>query len=366
MGLLTSPRTRTGRSRAQRRRPGTLGRALPLLLPALLLATLLPLGGSGAAALGPPTVTAGRLAVEFPSTSPGVEIYSELNASNSAELLVTHVLELAPSNTDHPTVVRVATPTVSAAYEENATSATQTTFGLQLAGAVPVEPANLPLWQNRDWLPPTLGSGNTVGGASLTVSYAYLPGTGVAQGVGLSWTIRDWPWHASGDLLGVVLDLVTSNATGFAGCQAADSVANASSAACPWSSLAPGSIVWNSTHLGGIFATAPGGPTASFTWSATENLSGAGPSPITAGAFYDGPGSAQITIVAPAAGSENVTAGGHLLLATTPVLPSILPSPAVLRADPFLVGAAVAVFAGAGLGGVLLYRRHDRRVRESL
>jgi hypothetical protein len=360
-GPLDRPRG-AGASRAAR----GIQRLAPLFVPALLLTVLVPPAAANGVSVGPPAYSAGQLGVAFPSPSPGIEIYSTLNASLSAELFVLHVLEIAPSTNDHPQVVALATPTVSSSLEANASGSTQSTFGLQLAGAVPVMPTNVPLWQNRDWAPPSTGVLGGQGGASLTVSYSFLPGADGAQGINVSWNIRNWPWRATQDLLGVELELVVLNSTGFEGCSASDSLANASGAVCPYTSLAPGTILWNSTRLGGIFATAPKGPTASFSWSAAENVSGMGPAPITAGAFYSAPGVTQITVVAPAGGSENVTAGGHLLLTTTGTLTPVLPLPAPLRANPVGFASAVALFAAAGLGGVLAYRRYDRKLRESL
>jgi hypothetical protein len=344
-----------------------LGRVAPIALPALLLLAVLPAAMGAAPPPYAPSYTSGRLGVAFPSPAPGIEIYSEANASISAELVIAHVMELEPENSDHPTVVRVATPTYAGAFvSTNETShSAQSTFGLQLTGDVPVVTTHVPLWQDPNGLPANVSTAPGTFATSLVISYSFLSGTSSAQGINLSWSIRNWPWYSPNDLLGVELELNVFNSTGFSDCQAADSLTNASSATCPWSSMSEGSILWNFSRLGGIFATDPGGPTASFTWSNAENLSGTRPAAITAGTYYSGPGTALITMVAAADGSENVTAGGHLFLSTSGVLQGLLP-PSSIRGSPIAFAGAAVLFVAIVAGGLLLYRRRDRQLRESL
>ncbi|MGI0151788.1 MAG: hypothetical protein ACREC5_07620, partial [Thermoplasmata archaeon] len=81
----------------------------------------------------------------------------------------------------------------------------------------------------------------------------------------------------------------------------------------------------------------------------------------TSGAFYAGPSTARLTLAAPANGSENVTGAGHLVIAAP-----LLATSKLLRGEPTVYAASAAAAALLAGGAIAVYRRHDRRLRESL
>lgn len=319
--------------------------------------------GGSPALVGFTSYDSGRLHVVFPSALPGVELFQDQNSAVGAALFVDYVLELAPGNSEHPTVTQVATPTASTPFSATTPTSGAGSFGLALRGSMPVFRPSVPLWSTPEGLPANVSQPTllpVVGGASLTVSYQLLPAGSQAQGLSLSFNIRDWPWLSIHDLLGVEVRFVVFNATAFDACPEAPQVANSSGSACASGPLGLGSIQWDPPGVDGVVGQDPSGFAAAFAWSASANVSGMSAVTVTPAAYHALANTTRISLVTPAAGASNVTTTGQLFLAA-PGLPSL-----VLVGDPLAYAGGSALFAVLASVGLLAYRRHDRRQREEL
>ncbi|MGI0129332.1 MAG: hypothetical protein ACREDE_11605, partial [Thermoplasmata archaeon] len=197
-----------------------------LLAPALGAATSSsPLSADSAA------YNSGAVLVRFPAASPSVELVQDSNPSVNSILNVTHVLELAPVNGSHPLVELAADPATSSPFNTSSSSGVGR-FSLGLNGTIGVRYGGFALWATP--APPSLEVNPPKGQADLTLSYQLLsPSVGV-QGVSLNWSIQNWPWFSSRDLLGLELAFAVPNGTGFSSCLGAVSTP------CPGTALAPG------------------------------------------------------------------------------------------------------------------------------
>ncbi|MHB8351382.1 MAG: hypothetical protein ACYDFT_01615, partial [Thermoplasmata archaeon] len=291
--------------------------AVLLLTPALSGATTTPLSGF-------PGYDSGRVTVQFPGQEPTVVVAADTTASLSVALSIDQVLELQPGNGTHPFVVAAATPIGGAPFSGIANGSGSGTFSLGMDGSMLVRPVAISLWNGSGGLPPSAPSAAPVSGVtSLSVAYAVTPPTATAQGLNVTWSISGWPWQSDSDRLGIELTFSVAQATGFEACTQAPTLlgVGSSGSVCGGPTLLPGGIVGNSTTVSSIAATTPGGPTAEFGW-APSAPSGAPGAALRAGAYYAGPGTAQILLSSAANGSEEVTGQGHLVIAAPP-LPAV-------------------------------------------
>lgn len=334
----------------------------------LLLGTLGPLPLVGAplstGTSGYSSFDSGRLSVVFPAALPAVEVTQDANSSVGATLVVENVLELQPGNASHPVVVQVATPTPQVPFSSANSSPVGGDYGLSLQGRIPVLRASVPLWTTPATLPnlTTDPLAPVSGGATLAVSYRFLPGNATTQGLAVSWSIRNWPWLSSNDLLGLEFRFTVTNGTGFDACAATPGINQSTGGGCNGTVLEPGDVLWSSPSLGSLVGATPSGLTAAFDWASTTNVSPVTARPTVASAYYQAPGVARMAVVSPAAGSSNVTTMGRFLVSA----PSPLPLPELVRGDLLPYAAAAGLFGALALGSVVLYRRRERRLAEEL
>ncbi len=340
------------------------------LAPLLLLAAAVPAVAypAGTVASGSTSYATGAVDVVFPAPLPGVELLDHANHSIGVALVIDNIVEIQPGNTDHPLVVQAATPTNGTPFQKTA-SGGQNSFTLGLHGTLPVVPVREPLWTSPlGILPPNLTSPLSPAPpeATLVVSYTELPSNtsgAASSGIDVSWSIRNWPWSAAGDLLGVEVQFEVFNATGFTVCPALAVASNTTVRECTGTGLHVGTILWNSTDLASVVGRDHQGLTADFAWGGTEAIPGLGATPVTAGTYFSTAGVDRLTLVAPADGATNVTTDAHLALALPPLPPVLAP---VLHGDSWAYVGAIAVFAALAAAGVVAYRRSDRQIRESL
>lgn len=351
------------------RRARGLALAAGLAVPLLVLAGLAaPAAGSGP--LGPGSYSSynsGRLSVVFPSPTPAVELLQDANRSIAAALILENVVEFQPTNGDHPLVVRAASPSANGSFQQLSANSGTDSFGLSLNGSLPVERVSVPLWNTPLALPSNASAAPVPSTASLVVSYTLLNVSSAAEGLALSWSIRNWPWASSSDLLGIDMRFVVPNATSFGACGGSEGELplNGTVAAnqCAGPTLSPGAIEWNSSAIGSVAGTEQGGLAAALSWDPAATIPGHGPVPVTAAAYYTGASEMQVTIAARAAGSDNVTESARLLLHAPLVS---FPLPALLRGDLLAYGGALLLSGIAVAGGLVAYRRRERRLIAAL
>jgi hypothetical protein len=354
------------RNRSSPSRRGPVG-ALVVLLPALLL-----LAAATGAGLRPPAIVqagytsydSGRLNVVFPSPLPGVELFQDANSSVGAAVFVDQVIELTPVLSAHPLVGQFATPTANTPFTPSTPTSGSGSFDLALHGALPVVRTEQPLWATPGGLPANATAANTTqptGTASLTVSYALLPAGSDQQGLDLSFNIHNWPWLSPSDLLGVELRFVVFNATDFATCPGTTALGATGASGCAGSSLGLGSIVWDPNGVASLIGRDPSGFAAGLAWSDTaQGSTGSATGSIVVGAYHALANTTRLSLLSAANGSSNLTTAGEFLLSAPPLAPLKLVGDA-----PVYLLSAVG-FAAVGLGGIVVYRRRDRRLRESL
>ncbi len=294
----------------------------------------------------------GRVSVILPSQLPSIELFQDANNSVSASLQVEGVLELAPGSLPHPTVVAAAFPGSVQGF--NGTSlANSTSWPLTLTASLEVRRQNVALWTDAP-IPSPLGA--TVGAAVLSVTYAPLDNGSAGAGVGVQWTIQNWPWVSAGDLLAVEMGLTVSPAGLLTICSGNRPVGFALSA-CPGPAFPEASIQWGSSY-DGLEGGGSTGPIAALSWNDTATDVA---QPYTVGAFATGTGAAQLVLGAPAAGASSLEGGvGFALVAPVPTtLASIV-------ADAPVYFATVGVTSAAALAAVVAYRRRERRLSAEL
>jgi hypothetical protein len=336
---------------------GTTGRpagAIAVLVIALFL--LGPVLIAGARASTPPydssAYNSGAIRVLFPTAVPSVELVQDANPSVDSVLGLAHVLELGPLNGTHPIVELAANPQSTSAFNVTQSGGVGR-FDLGLNGTVGVQYAGLPLWAGANL--ENIAANPSKGHAELSVSYGLLPPTPGQQGITLNWSIVNWPWQSTADLLGIEMQFSFPNGTGFSACPG-----SASPSACSGATLAPGGIVWSTSTTGSVGANGPAGSQVTLSWNSTARASNRSVG-VTAGSFYANNSVDRVTLAAPGKGSSSVNGSARFLLT--------LPLPALPRTVsgslPVYLGAvaAVSVLAGAG---VVLARRRDRRIQASL
>ncbi len=328
---------------------------------ALLLLTPAFASGDPSVLTGFPGYNSGRMTVFFPDSAPTVALEPAAPGAAAAVLSITAVVEIAPAeNADHPLVVAAATPLGGTPFDENANGSGAGTFSLGIGGSMLVRPVGVPIWTGTGVVSPNGSAAPVSGTAELYVAYALTTPSATAQGLDLSWSISGWPWRSSTDRLGLELTFRVSQATGFDACVTSPVLPGAGSggAPCAGSALSPGGIVGNSTAVTSLAATTPTGAAAEFAWGPTAAPDGA----LRAGAYYAGPGTADLLLTAPPNGSAPVTGEGRIVIAAPP-LPG---APATLRGVPGAYAAALAASSALGAAALLGYRRRDRRLRERL
>ncbi len=330
------------------------GAALAAVVLALLMAfpTVSAAPSTANVPAGIASYNTGRVSVILPQELPSVELFQDANNSVSASLQVEGVLELDPGLLPHPTVVAAAFPNSVQGF--NGTSvANSSSWPLTLTASLEVRRQNVSLWTDAA-LPAVLGS--TIGAAILAVTYAPLDNGSAGAGVGMQWTIQNWPWVNHGDLLAVEMVLTVSPPGGLTICSGNRPIGFALTA-CSGPAISGSSIDWGSAY-DGLEGGGTAGPVAEVSW----NASAAGPaSPFTMGAFATGSGSAQLVLGAASAGAAPVAGGvGFALVAPlSPVLSTLVADgPAYL--------ATVLVSTALALVGVVAYRRRERRLSEEL
>ena len=295
----------------------------------------------------------------FGSPLPVVEVTSTSNASPSATLGLTYLLELAPNASDpeHPIVVAEAAPETLEGFNGTLSSGAAPTF-FNLVATLPVYPANAALWAPGSLVVPSSGGAKQ---AILDVNYSVVTGSDGSPGVRISWNVYGWPWaNPSTDDLALEYVVQVYSGTGFETCTGAPS-AEAPDATCAAESLPLGQAVWSSAFTA-LKGNGPGGSVAWISWNSQVGGSAPNVAPVSAGAYFEEPGTSDLVIAAPAGGAASV-AGSTLFLLSTGLVPSLV-APLVGNLPAF--GGAAAVFGGAAAIGVLLYRRRDRAIAREL
>jgi len=295
----------------------------------------------------------------FGSPLPVAEILPTSNASVSATLGLDHLLELAPNASDpeHPLVVAEAAPETLKLYNSTFSLLSSPNY-INLVATLPVYAANTALWANGTTVPPTTAVAEQ---AILQVNYSVASGSDGSPGVLISWSVSGWPWaNPSGDELALEYVVQVDSGSGFETCTGAPTT-DAPDATCATEPLAQGQAVWSSS-LTALKGNGPAGSVAWVSWGSQVGSSAAGPTSVSAGAYFEQPGTSALVIAAPAGGASSVT--GSTLFLLSPGVVSQLVGP--ILGDLPAYGGAAAIFAAAAGIGVLLSRRRDRSIAREL
>jgi hypothetical protein len=298
---------------------------------------------------------AGPVSVIVPSAHPSVELVENANASVNALLSATEVVELAPQGTGYG-VVATAEPTLAGSFNGSRPGGVAGPWALSLAADLAVRPAGGTLWNGSA---PSEGptAGASFGIAELRVDFA--PGATTSAGSSLlvDWSVSDWPFANPQDLLGVVFTFTAANAPQLEACEAVSALA---APACQGSALTPNGVRWGAGTVG-LEADGSNGPVASLGWTPTATNGTA--APAVTGEEADPAGGAEVVVANPSVGSAG--SGGALSFAISTPGPSGIPPLTVVGSGPvYLIAAALA--AGGALGGLVLYRERDERIRDEL
>lgn len=299
----------------------------------------------------------GHVDVVLPSALPRVELFQDANSSVSASLQVDQVLEMVPGALPHPTVVAAAFPTGVLGFNGTGANATSA-WPLTLSAELEVRPQNVSLWANA---PALLPVGGSIGEAVLQILYAPVDNGSASGGVSVSWTITDWPWVNPGDLLAVEFQFGLGSGRILTACTGSHPL-DPDAPACAGQPIPSQGISWGSSYncLEGANGT---GPMAAVSWNAPASVPAGVAAPYTVGALSTGNGSAELLLGAAALGADQV--GGAVTFALVSA-PSIVPTAATLAGNGVVYAGSAFVAAMASLGGILGYRRRDRRTREGL
>jgi hypothetical protein len=316
---------------------------------------LLLLVGPGLASAGMPAPysasSLGGVEVTVPSLYPQVEISQVGNATIASTLALDQFLEATPGGAA-PSVVAVALPSNISAT--NASGG----FPVRLTADLTVYPSSAPLWSGpNDLVQP---DGAPLGTAQLWVNYSLGDPADSAQGVTVNWSVADWPWLSSSDLLGVQLSVATPSATSVVACTGA--LSTVGTPGCP-GSTAPSSAAGWLPRAAALQAAFPGGPSALLHWPSGFALPGGASATVSVGVIASTPSTGHVIVAAPADGASRVSSG----LAFSLLPPVVaLPAPLLVRGElgPYVAGALASV--AAGLAGVLLYRRRAAAIERAL
>jgi hypothetical protein len=327
--------------------PAVLGLALLLIVPAVAATPSISSLPPGVA-----TYNTGRVSVVLPEELPSVELFQDANNSVSASLQVLEVLELVPGALPHPKVVAAAFPNSVQGFNGSSV-ANASTWPLTLTASLQVRHQNLSLWAAAPSLAPV---GALLGAATLSVTYAPLDNGSAGAGVGVQWTIQNWPWVAKSDLLAVEMQLTVTPPGGLSMCTGSRPVGFAL-APCEGQSFSGSGIDWGSGY-DGLEGAGTAGPVAAVSW----NVTGSGtPVPYTVGAVLTGNGSAQLLLGAADSGTTSL-AGGVGFALVAPLAPGL----ATLVADAPVYFATMVLAGAIAVAAVVSYRRRERRLNEEL
>jgi hypothetical protein len=334
-----------------------------LLLPlGVALALLLPLAGGALAADRPSAqpwahFDTGRVSVVFPSALPEVLLSPDANSSGVALLQIDAILEIAPGNLPHPTVVAAAAPTAVAGF--NGTPGSRLDNGpLTLTASLNVARSLAPLWEGGASLPVL---GPRVGTATLVVSYELAPAQPTTSGLTVHWSILGWPWMAAGDLLAVQMHFSLAGGSAVAACTSG-SPGTTGPVACGGDALGATGIVWDSS-ISSLEGESPTGPAAAVAWPSAAQLADGNTAGYSVGALASSPGAAELVLAAPADQTSQLSGAVDFSLLT---LPAAVAAPALLHGSAFPYVATIAIAGLVAVVGILAYRRRDRIVRERL
>jgi hypothetical protein len=300
----------------------------------------------------------GHVNVVLPTQLPRVELYQDSNRSVSATLQVDQVLEMSPGALPHPTVVAAAFPSGVQGFNGSA-NGTASTWPLTLSAELEVRPQNVSLWSNA---PALLPVGGSIGEAILQVEYAPIDNGSGSGGVWVSWSITDWPWVNPGDLLAVELQFTVGSGRTLTACTGSHPL-DPDAPGCVGQPIPSQGISWGS-NFNSLEGSNGTGPMASVAWNESAQLPTGAVAPYTVGTLSTGNGSAELLLGAAGLGSDSVVGGVSFSLVAAPLQNAPLVG---------IVGGIGWVYLGTLLGtgllasgGVVAYRRRDRRMREDL
>jgi hypothetical protein len=294
----------------------------------------------------------GRIHVVLPSARPSVELFQDANSSVSALLAATSVVELAPSGAGY-TAVASATPTLATSFNSSRPAATVAPWALSLAAGLAVRPATGSFWNGTPAAGPSAGA--SFGFAELRVDLAPGPTSSAGSSLRVGWTVSNWPLVQPDDLVGVVFSFSAPNAPSLNSCVANSGLAAPSCLGAP---LQSGQVRWNG-GLVGVEAEGSSGAVASLGWSPSATNDTA--APAATGTRLDSAGGADV-VVASAAGPS--AASGAVAFSLFAPGPPVVPTAVVGIGPVYLIAAALA--AGGALGGLVIYRDRDERIRREL
>jgi hypothetical protein len=222
-----------------------------------------------------------------------------------------------------------------------------------LAANLAVRPTTGPYWNS------TVSSGRTPGAsfgfAELRVDL--VPGASTTSGSSLlvGWTVSNWPLAQPDDLVGVVFSFGAANAAGTQACTT-DTVLLAPS--CAGTALGQSQVRWNG-GLVGVEADGSAGAVSSVGWS--PSVTNGSAAPAVSGARLNPSGGVDLVLAGPQGPSAAIGSLSFDLYApSAPLIPT-----AIVGIGPiYLIAATVAL--GAALGGFVVYRERDARIRREL
>jgi hypothetical protein len=345
------------RSRLRLLRPTLLAVGVGLLLGVPALASALPAHPHVAPTIQPwSRYDTGRVNVVFPSQLPVVQLVQDANQSVSATLQLTAIYELSPGGLPTPTVVAAAFPDLASAFNSSSVPSTSSGHPVGLTAQLSVFPVGLALWSSPD---APAATGAPIGATTLTVSYSATTNTATDAGVALNWTLSAWPWVLTGDLLALEFSFSNPSGTSLTACTGS-TLLFLTSPPCAGAPIAVGTPLWGTGYTS-LEGESGAGPVALVSWGNSVDF-GTSTSPIRCGADAVGGGVGELVLSAP--GFPGSGASGKMAFAL--VAPPSSTVSALLHANPLLFAAALAVLGAVAAAGVTWYRRHDRRVRESL
>ena len=331
-----------------------------LLLPGLASAAPGSAGaiGPGSTPLSPSWASypSGGIRVVFPSTLPEVNLVDASNATLGAALEVTGILELVAGGLPHPTVVAAAFPMAQSSFNSTRAAHADATPVSQRA-LLDVRSVGVSLWSSSG-VATYLGA--TIGSATLFLNYTVLPSGG---GISVEWSVAAWPWVSSTDLLALELHLALTPGDSVTPCSG-PSTPGALPASCAAAPIPANGVAWDPT-ITSVVANGPAGDSASLSWNLSTTSAGLPTSGLVVGTFSSHSSSADVVLASPAGGSSELS-GALSFSLFPPAEPAALLGPETLHGAliPYLaVVVASAVLAAAGM---VLYRRHERRIREDL
>lgn len=298
------------------------------------------------------TYDTGRVRIVLPSAQPSVELFQDANNSVNALLTATDVVELDPVGGGY-NVVASAMPTLASAFNGSRPSASTGPWALSLAANLAVRPTTGPFWNT------TANSGRTPGAsfgfAELRVDLA--PGASTSSGSSLlvGWTVSNWPLAQPDDLVGVVFSFGASSAPTTQSCTT-DTVLLAPS--CGGTTLGQNQVSWNG-GLVGVEADGNSGAVSSVGWS--PSVTNGSAAPAVSGARLDPAGGVELVLAGPQ--GPTAATGSLSFDLYAPSVPFV-PTAIVGSGPVYLIAASVAM--GAALGGFVIYRERDERIRREL